>query len=54
MIKFTAILLVRSFSDTSRLKRKPLPFQMNIDKVSKNDMNLDDDVLYNFTMLALN
>ena len=49
-MKFTAILLVRSFSDTSRLKRKPLPFQMNIDKdLSENGMNLDDDVLYNFT-----
>ena len=49
-IKFTAILLVRSFSDTTRLKRMPLPFQMNIDKdLSENGMNLDDDVLYNFT-----
>jgi hypothetical protein len=49
-IKFTAIVLVRSFSDTSRLKRKPLPFQMNTDKnLSENGMNLDDDVLYNFT-----
>ena len=28
----------------------PLPFQMNIDKdFSENGMNLDDDVLYNFT-----
>jgi hypothetical protein len=50
IIKFTAILLVRSFNDTSRLKRKPLPFQMNIDKgLSENGINLDDDVLYNFT-----
>jgi hypothetical protein len=50
IIKFTAILLVQSFNDTSRLKRKPLLFQMNIDKdLSENDMNLDDDVLYNFT-----
>ena len=49
-LKFTAILLVRSFSVTTRLKRKPLPFQMNIDKdLSENGMNLDDDVLYNFT-----
>jgi hypothetical protein len=49
-IKFTAILLVRSFSATTRLKRMPLPFQMNIDKdLSENGMNLDDDVLYNFT-----
>ena len=46
----TAILLVRSFSDTSRLKRKPLSFQMNINKdLSENGMNLNDDVLYNFT-----
>jgi hypothetical protein len=48
-IKFTAILFVRSFNDTSRLKRKPLSFQMNINKdLSENGMNLDDDVLYNF------
>ena len=49
-IKFTTILLVYSFSDTARLKRMPLPFQMNIDKDhSKSGMNLDDDVVYNFT-----
>ena len=48
-IKFTAILLVRSFSDTIRLKRMPLPFQMNTDKdLLENDMNLDDNILYNF------
>ena len=35
--------------NTSRLKRMSLPFQMNIDKyLSENDMNLDDDDLYNF------
>ena len=28
----------------------PLPFQMEIDKdLSENVMNLDDDILYNFT-----
>ena len=50
-IKFIAILLIRSFSDIFRLKRMPLPFQMNIDKdLSENGMNLDDhDVFYNFT-----
>ena len=31
-IKFTFILLVRSLSITTQLKRMPLPFQMNIDK----------------------
>ena len=31
-IKLIVILLVRSFSNTTRLKRMPLPFQMNIHK----------------------
>jgi hypothetical protein len=49
-IKFIVILLVRSFSDTIWLKRIPLPFQMNIDKdLSENGMNLDNDIVYNFT-----
>ena len=48
-IKFIIILLVRSFNDSTRLKRMPLSFQMNIDKdFSENGMNLDDDILYNF------
>ena len=49
-IKFIPILLVRSFGDTSKLKRKSLSFPKNIDKdLLENDMELDDDVLYNFT-----
>ena len=49
-IMFTAILVVQSFRDTSRLKRKSMHFQMNIHKdLSENGMNLNDDVLYNFT-----
>ena len=37
-------LLARLFN-TSRLKRMPLSFQMNIDKdLLGNDMDLDDDV----------
>ena len=50
MVKFTTLLFVRSFHNTSGWKRMPLPFQMNIDKdLSDNGMELDDDVLYNFT-----
>ena len=52
-IKFTAILLVRCFSDTTRLKRMPLSFQINIDKdLLENGMNLHDDVLSNFTVAS--
>ena len=52
-IKFTVVLIVRSFSDTYRLKREPLFFQMNIDKdLLGNGMNMDDDILYNFTNVS--
>jgi hypothetical protein len=44
------LLLVHSFDNTSRWKRLPLPLQVNINKdLSNNGVDLDDDVLYNFT-----
>ena len=47
-VKFTMLLLARSFSGTSGLKRMPLHFQMNINNdLLENDMDLEDDILYN-------
>ena len=48
-IKFTSLLLVCSFGDTSRLKCSNSFFQINMDNdLSENNIDLDDDVLYNF------
>ena len=43
-------LLVHFYCHTSRLKHMPLHIQKNIDIIFlKNAMNLDRDILYNFT-----
>ena len=44
------LLIAQSLSDTSIMKCMPLPFQMIFSKdLPENDMNLFDDILYNFT-----
>ena len=44
------LLLDRAFSNTSIVKHMSFPFQMNIDYIFlENDMDLEDDVLFNFS-----
>lgn len=48
-VKFTMLLLDRAFSNTSILKHMSFPFQINIvNNILENDMDLEDDVLFNF------